>query len=228
MVAERCPYELGGGIRRQCAQGDADLRVVPAGGVVCGGTVGGPGRTAFGEFPRAVGLDDQEREFAQAGGEPGEPGEGFAVGPVRVVDDEDDRPVAEAGDEPANDPVEAVPDALRVGLRAGRLGQSERGGGDLVPVAEQFPYLVAGDPVEGGAEQLAVQRSAAIARISSSSAVLPSPASPLKTSSPPAACAPYRASTACAAAASSGSRSYNGRDGFMPALPTGGTDGCRA
>lgn len=118
-------------------------------------SVDGPVGVAVGELLGPVRLDDQHGEFGQPGGEAGEPGEGFAVGPVRVVHYEEQRPMAEAGGEPGHEVVEAVPDTLGIELRPDGVGQAEGGCGDLEPVAEEGTGLVGGEPVQRGLEQLA-------------------------------------------------------------------------
>lgn len=147
MLTEGRADQLGGGVRGERAQRDPDL------GRVCAAR---PALLlARGQLLRPVGLDDQDGEFAEAGGERGQPGEGFAVRPVRVVDDEQERVVAQAGREPGDDEVEAVAHTLRIRLRSGRFGQPEGRCGDLVPGSEQGPHLVGREPVERGLQQLA-------------------------------------------------------------------------
>lgn len=152
VLAEARADQYGGGVRREGPQGDPGHRALAAAsfGLPVGDVVG----VAFGQLLRAVGLHHQDGQFAEAGGERGEPGEGFAVRPVGVVHDEEQRPVAEPGGEPADDEVQAVAHTLRIGLRAARLGETQGRGGGLVPVAEQGPGLVGREPVEGGLEQL--------------------------------------------------------------------------
>lgn len=100
-------------------------------------------------------LDDEDGQFAEARGERGEPGQGFAVRPVRVVDDQQQRTVAQSGGEPRHDVVESVAHTLRVGLWPAGLGESEGGCGDLEPGAEQTAYLVGRELVECGLQELA-------------------------------------------------------------------------
>ncbi len=150
VLAERRPDQYGGGVRCQGAQRDAG-HLLLAVGVTLGRPVRDVAGVAFGHLLRTVRLHHQDRQFTEAGGERGQPGEGFTVRPVRVVHDEQQRAVAE----PADDVVQAVAHTLRVGLRSARLGQPEGRGDDLEPVAEQGPGLVRRELVEGGLQQLA-------------------------------------------------------------------------
>ncbi len=115
-----------------------------------------------GQFLGAVRDDEEQREVLGARGERGEPGEGFGVGPVGVVEDEGDGGALHG--EVGEDPVEAVAQALGVGRGALFGGaQAERGADDGVPAAEggvQFLLGVAGqlglDELAGDVEGLAL------------------------------------------------------------------------
>jgi hypothetical protein len=88
----------------------------------------------------AAGDHDEDGHVVQAPGEGGEPAQGLLVGPVRVVDQQHERPLA-AG-QPAHRRDEAVAHVLRVGAALLRIGYPEGGTGDVVPVAEVFAGLL--------------------------------------------------------------------------------------
>lgn len=83
MLAEGGAGELGGGLGGQRLQGDEQS----------GALTEGPQEVrAFADrVLAAVRDDDQDRRAARTPGEGRQPGEGFQVGPVRVVDDHDER-----------------------------------------------------------------------------------------------------------------------------------------
>lgn len=79
------------------------------------------------------------RPCGRALGEGGEPRECLQVGPLRVVDDENERSVRL--DEPSDQRVQPVPDTLRVGVLFAGRRYAQCGTDDLVPVAEEFPCV---------------------------------------------------------------------------------------
>ncbi|GAA2748104.1 hypothetical protein GCM10010440_46650 [Kitasatospora cinereorecta] len=97
----------------------------------------------------------QDRQLAGAHGEGGEPGQRLPVGPVQVVDDDDQRrtPGCELGEHV----VQAVAHALRVDPLhlAGRRGQSDGRADDAVPVAEDLVALGLGELAQHRHQQLA-------------------------------------------------------------------------
>lgn len=107
-----------------------------------------------GQFVGAVGDDEEEREVFGARGEGGEPGEGFGVGPVGVVQDEGDGGALH--DEVGEDPVQSVAQALGVG-RGALFGRAEAEGGadDGVPAAEGFAQFRVGGAGQLGLDELA-------------------------------------------------------------------------
>ncbi|GAA3486674.1 hypothetical protein GCM10018987_07530 [Streptomyces cremeus] len=148
VLAEHGAGETGRAVRAERAQ--QEVRARPAHGGV-----------EFAQQGRGLALglvgpvrgDQQQGQLADPGGERDQPAQGLQVAPLQVVDDQDQRAVV--GGEPADQGVEAVPDALRVGvhLAAGR-GDAERGGDAGVPVAQQAARRPA-DAREGGLQQLA-------------------------------------------------------------------------
>lgn len=105
------------------------------------GTVSGPaGESAellgvVGEFLGSVGDDEQHRQFFGAWREGGEPAQRLRVGPVCVVEDEDERGALDG--EMRENPVKAVAQTLRVGRGARLRGaQAECGADDGVPTSE--------------------------------------------------------------------------------------------
>lgn len=107
-----------------------------------------------GQFVGAVGDDEEEREVFGARGEGGEPGEGFGVGPVGVVQDQGDGGALHH--EVGEDPVESVAQALGVG-RGALFGRAEAEGGadDGVPAAEGLAQFRVGGAGELGLDELA-------------------------------------------------------------------------
>ncbi len=108
---------------------------------------------------RAVGEDDEDREppVPSAPGEGVQPGQGLGVGPVGVVHEQHQRLVPQPVREAAEEPCQAVPHTLRVGgRRRGRERRCdpERGGQEVVVVAEEAADVLGPEPVEGGLEQL--------------------------------------------------------------------------
>ncbi len=101
----------------------------------------------------AAGDDDQDGGLVEPFGERGEPAQGLLVGPVGVVDEQDQGPLP-AG-EPAHGGHQAVAHALRVGLPLTGVGYAEGGPGDAVPVAEVLARLLGEHGHQGGLEQLA-------------------------------------------------------------------------
>ncbi|CAM5241201.1 hypothetical protein SCYAM73S_01036 [Streptomyces cyaneofuscatus] len=87
VFAERRAGQFGGGVRGQRAQGDPGDRALAV-GAAFGLAVGDVARVALGHLLRPVRLDDEQRQFAEAGGERGEPGQGFAVRPVAGIVDQ--------------------------------------------------------------------------------------------------------------------------------------------
>ncbi len=88
------------------------------------------------EFVGPVRDDDQQRELLGPGCERGQPAQGFGVGPVRVVEDEDHRGTLHR--EVGEHPVEAVAQTLLVGRGALRgRAQAEGGADDVVPTAQR-------------------------------------------------------------------------------------------
>ncbi|GGY85406.1 hypothetical protein GCM10010300_31510 [Streptomyces olivaceoviridis] len=124
--------ESGGGVRGEGAE------------VVDGAAGGGHRVEQAGavpaDLPGPAGDHDEDGQVVQALGEGGEPAQGLLVGPVRVVDEQDQRPLA-AG-EPAHGGDESVADVLRVGLVGPRFRYAEGGTGDVVPVAEVLAGLL--------------------------------------------------------------------------------------
>ncbi|GGQ75312.1 hypothetical protein GCM10010216_41630 [Streptomyces flaveolus] len=126
------------------------------GGVQVAGAVAGDAAGAAGDH-------QQGGRLVEALGERGEPAQGLLVGPVDVVDEQDQRPLP-AG-QPAHSGDQTVAHALRVGLPFAGFGYAEGGAGDVVPVAEvvarllrehghegrlqQLPYDVEGDGAQG-------------------------------------------------------------------------------
>ncbi|MBA9057282.1 hypothetical protein HDA42_006460 [Streptomyces costaricanus] len=100
----------------------------------------------------SAGDHDQDGQVVQAFGEGGEPAQGLLVGPVRVVDQQHERPFA-AG-EPADGGHESVAHVLRVGALLLRFGYAEGGTGDVVPVAEVLAGLLGQQRQQRGLEQL--------------------------------------------------------------------------
>ena len=191
MRAERLPHEAG--------DGDGAERFEVEG--ASAGTAGqAPERLGVvGEFVGPIGDHDQQRELLGAGRERGEPAQGFGIGPVRVVEDEDHRG-AQYG-EMGEHPVEAVAQPLLVGRgTAGGRAQAEGGADDVVPTAQRGTEIglrgtgqlrlqqLSGD-VEGDALLLvaaargqhgAAPARAARRRTSARRVVLPMPARPAK------------------------------------------------
>src|SRR5690606_23416173 len=103
-----------------------------------GGAVGrgGDGFQVAGRHPGDLagpaGHHDEDGQVRQSFGERGEPVQGLLVGPVRVVDQEHQRPVP-AG-QPAHGGDQAVADALRVDVPVAGLSYAERGSRDVVPL----------------------------------------------------------------------------------------------
>lgn len=142
--AERVAGQSGGGLGRQGPQGGERTgrggdRVEVAGALALG-------------LPGAAGHHDQDGHLLQTLGERGQPVQGLGVGPVGVVDEEDQRPVAPS--EPPDDGDQSVAHALGVGVALARLRDAEGGSGDVVPVAEVVAGLVGQQSDEGGLEQL--------------------------------------------------------------------------
>ncbi|GGQ85130.1 hypothetical protein GCM10010250_65420 [Streptomyces althioticus] len=105
-----------------------------------------------GDLAGAAGDDDQHRQVGEAFGEHGEPVQGLLVGPVGVVDEQHQRPVA-AG-QPADGGDQALAHTLRVGLPVARVGYAEGGAGDAVPVAQVLAGLLRQHRHQGGLEEL--------------------------------------------------------------------------
>lgn len=101
----------------------------------------------------AAGEDDQQGGLVEPFGERGEPAQGLLVGPVGVVDQQDQRPFP-AG-EPAHGGDQSVVHALRVGLAFAGVGDAEGGARDAVPVAEVLPGLLGQHGHQRGLQQLA-------------------------------------------------------------------------
>ena len=98
-----------------------------------------PHSRAYG-FLGAVGDDDEDGLRAgRALGEGREPGEGLQVGPLCVVHDEDEWAMNLG--EPYDQGVEAVLDALRVGVLLTGRCYTERGADDLVLIPQQLPRV---------------------------------------------------------------------------------------
>ncbi len=107
-----------------------------------------------GQFVGAVGDHEEQREVFGARGEGGEPAEGLGVGPVGVVEDEDDRGALD--DEVGEHPVEPVAQTLGVGRDAlFRGAESEGRADDGVPTSEGGAQLLLGGAGELGLDELA-------------------------------------------------------------------------
>ncbi len=119
----------------------------------------GGGRARFARFRRqgAVGEDDEggQASVAPDPGEGVEPGQGFGVGPVRVVHEEHERPVPQPFREALQEPGESEEYALRVGgCGRGRGCEPERGGEEVEVFAEEVVDVLGAEGVEGGLEEL--------------------------------------------------------------------------
>ncbi len=118
---------------------------------------GGDGVQVRGAHPadvaRPAGDHDENGQIRQVLREGGEPVQGLLVGPVGVVDRQDQRPVP-AG-QPAHGGDQALADALRVGVPVAGLGYAEGGAGDVVPVAEVLAGLLRQHRHQRGLEELA-------------------------------------------------------------------------
>ncbi len=136
--------ESGGGVRGEGAEGGD------------GAARGGHRVEQTGAVPSDLagpaGDHDEDGQVVQAFGEGGEPAQGLLVGPVRVVDEQDQRPLA-AG-EPAHRGDEPVADVLRVGVVGLRFRYAEGGSGDVVPVAEVLAGLLGQQGQQRGLEEL--------------------------------------------------------------------------
>lgn len=106
------------------------------------------------EFVGPVRDHDQQRELLGAGCERGQPAQGFGVGPVCVVEDEDHRGAFHR--EVGEHPVEAVAQTLLVGRGAlGGRAQAEGGADDVVPTAQRGTEIGVGRAGELRLQQLA-------------------------------------------------------------------------
>ncbi len=141
---DRGPGEPCGRLGGECAEGgDRAGRGgdhVEVTGALLGGLAG------------AAGDHHEDGQVVEALGERGQPVQGLLVGPVRVVDQQDQRPLAPGQSAHRRD--QAVAHALRVGLAVARLGDPERGPRDVVPVAQVFARLVGHERDERGLQQL--------------------------------------------------------------------------
>ncbi|GGQ38161.1 hypothetical protein GCM10010279_54240 [Streptomyces mutabilis] len=144
MVAQGGPGEAGGRVGAE----DVHREEGPARG---GGRVEVAGAVAA-DVAGAAGYDDQGGCLVEPFGERGEPAQGLLVGPVGVVDEQDQGPLP-AG-EPAHGGDQAVAHALRVGLPLARVRYAEGGAGDAVPVAEVLACLLGEHGDQRGLEQL--------------------------------------------------------------------------
>ncbi len=145
VVAEGGPGEAGGRVGAEHVQREER----PARG---GGRVQVTGAVPA-DVAGAAGDDDQDGGLVEPFGERGEPAQGLLVGPVGVVDEQDQGPLP-AG-EPAHGGHQAVAHTLRVGLPLTGVGYAEGGPGDAVPVAEVLARLLGEHGHQGGLEQLA-------------------------------------------------------------------------
>jgi hypothetical protein len=105
-----------------------------------------------GDCRGAAGDHDEDGQVAEAFGERGQPVQGLLVGPVRVVHEQHQRPLAPG--EPAHRRDQSVAHVLRIGLALARLRYAEGGSGDVVPVAEVLACLVRHERYECGLQQL--------------------------------------------------------------------------
>ncbi|CCK26106.1 hypothetical protein BN159_1727 [Streptomyces davaonensis JCM 4913] len=143
--AEGRAGEARGGVRGQRAQrGDGAARrgghrVEVAGALAA--YVAGP-----------AGHHDQHGQVGEALGEGGEPAQGLLVGPVGVVDEQHQRPVAPC--EPSYGRHQAVAHALRVGAAIAGVRYAEGGARDVVPVAEVLAGLLGQQGHQRGLEQV--------------------------------------------------------------------------
>ncbi len=106
-----------------------------------------------GDLAGPAGDHDEDGQVGQALGEGGEPVQGLLVGPVGVVDEQDQRPVP-AG-ESAHGGDQSLAHALRVRVPVAGVGYAEGGAGDVVPVAEVLACLLRQHRHQGGLEELA-------------------------------------------------------------------------
>ncbi len=143
--AEGGAGEAGGGLRGEGLQ-DGDRRARGGGDRV---QVAG---ALTADLAGPAGDHDQDGQVVEAFGERGEPAQGLLVGPVGVVDQQDQRPVALG--ESAHRGDQSVADALRVGLPLAGFGDAEGGARDVVPVAEVLAGLLGHQRDEGGLQQL--------------------------------------------------------------------------
>lgn len=145
VLAERLPHQVGHG-------GDAERFEVE--GTSAGPAGQSPQRLGVaGEFVGPVGDHDQQRELFGAGRERGQPAQGFGVGPVRVVEDEDHR--AALHREVGEHPVEPVAQTLLVRRGAfGGCAQAEGGADDVVPTAQRGAEIGVGRTGELRLQQL--------------------------------------------------------------------------
>lgn len=127
VLAERLPHQVGDG------HGAERFEVE---GASAGPAGQSPERLGVvGEFIGPVRDDHQQRKLLGAGRERGQPAQGFGVGPVCVVEDENHRGPLHR--EVGEHPVEAVAQALLVGRGAfGGRAQAEGGADDVVPTPQ--------------------------------------------------------------------------------------------
>ena len=103
-----------------------------------------------------AGDHDEYGQFVQALGERGEPVQGLLVGPVRVVDEQDERPVQPG--EPGDGLDEAVADALRIGWRPPGSAMPRAGPAMSYQSPRVLAGLVRGEVRRGRAAATGVRR----------------------------------------------------------------------
>ncbi len=149
--------ERGVGVLTQGGAGEAGGRVGREGAQVGDGAARGGDRVEVAgavaaDLAGAAGHHDQDVLLAEALGEGGQPAQALLVGPVGVVDQQHQRPVAPG--QSAYGRHQPVAHTLRVGLARAGFRDAEGRSGDVVPVAEVLTRLFRHQRQQGGLEQL--------------------------------------------------------------------------